>query len=172
MPNSISLHVVKFPDDTVPKGVTSAGVVFGLALADWNEATAATAAQTAAYPGAATQIDVRYWRGNQQLTGKYYVVETLSAIQTAATTAVPNALQTVHVVQFASGLPAPGSGGSGTAYIVQNSLNDSITAATAAQIVTYPNALTAVNKRYWSNAQQLTGQMIVTETVAAVIAAS
>lgn len=172
MPNSISLHVVKFPDDSVPKGVTSAGVVFGLAIADWDSATACTAADTAAYPGAATSISVRYWRKNQQLTGNYLVVETVSAIQTAATTAVPNALQTVHVVQFSTGLPAPLSTGAGTVYIIQNSLTDSITAATAAQIVTYPNALTQINKRYWSNASQGTGTMIVTETVAAVIAAS
>jgi uncharacterized protein (UPF0333 family) len=172
MPNSISLHVVKFPDDTVPKGVTSAGVVFGLPIINWDSATAATAAQIAAYPGAATQISVRYWRKNQQLTGTYLVVEAVSAIQTAATTAVPNALQTVHVVQNADGSAAPGSGGAGTIYIIQNSLTDSITAATTAQIATYPNALTQINKRYWSNASQGTGTMIVTEAVAAVLAAS
>jgi hypothetical protein len=172
---SLSLHVVKLPDDTTPPGVTGAGVVYGLDMRSWESATAASAAQTAAYPGAATVINVIYFVGNQQYTGTYLVVETLATIQTAATLASPNCLQTVHIVQFTSGDAAPGSAGAGTAYIISNSFNTGpygITAATATDIVNYPNALTRLNRTTSNNSQKNSGIMIVTEATAAVIAAS
>jgi hypothetical protein len=131
-------------------------------------ATACSAAQTAAYPGAATLIYAKYFRGNQQLTGTWLVTQTVAALVTAGGQDV----QSVHVLRLANGTNALGSGGAGTVYLIANQYIDSVTAASATDIANYPNALTKIAKRFFSNAQQNVGDMLVTEAVATVIAAS
>lgn len=164
-----TISVLRNADLTIPAGATgSVGIVKPLQNLLIDSVTAASAAQIAQFPGAVSQLEVRYWRGAQQLTGIVLATNTVANILTGSA----GMFQSVHIVQFSTGLPAPLSGSTGTVYLINNQLIDSIIAATSTQIATYPNALTQINKRYWSNSAQFTGTMIVTETVAAVLAAS
>lgn len=135
---------------------------------DIESATAATAAQIAAFPNTVAVISMKYYKGNQQLTGTIYCTQTVAALVTGS----GSYLQSVHVVQLSNGQAAPLSTTTGTIYAINNSRIKRLLAATPAQIVTYPNALTQIQNIYWSNAQQLTGTLIVTEAIATVQAAS
>lgn len=160
-----TINVVKLPNDTAVTSAGSTGVVTGIQNQLIDTVTACSAAESAAYPGAVTKISVRYFRKNQQLTGSYLVTQSVATV-------VGNSggvLQSLHVVQLPGGDTVPGFAGAGTVYGINSSLNESVLAATAAQIVTYPSALSQINRRYFSNSQQNTGTLIVTESVASVI---
>ena len=82
------------------------------------------------------------------------------------------ALQSVHILQYANGTQDPLFASTGTVGGISNLNIDRIYPATAKMIATYPSAITAIKVRYFEMAQQFTGVIIVTEAVAAVIAAS
>jgi len=147
---------------------TAAGIATGIQNLDIDSATACTAAQIASYPNAVTAVDIRYYSNSQQLTGTIFVTQTVAAIVTASS----GYLQSVHLVQLSNGSPAPLSTTTGTLYAIANNQIKTVKAATAAQIVTYPNALTQINKIYYKQAQTLTGTAICTEAVSVVLAAS
>lgn len=169
----ISLHVIKLPNDGQPTGVTSAGIVQGISVGNILNVTAATAAQTAAYPGTATVIISQYWRGQQRLTGTYYVVETVAQVGGLA----GNALQSVHVLRlpYVSGavsLNTPLFASTGNIYLINNSLIDGVETAATALAATYTNVVAQINTRFFNNNQQFASNYLVTETVAAVIGAT
>ncbi len=80
-------------------------------------------------------------------------------------------IQSVNVLKYANDSVPPASSPS-PAIGIQNQLIDAVLPPTAAQLTAYPTAGAAVAVRYFRNAQQFTGQYIVSQTVAAVIAAS
>lgn len=159
-----SLTVIK----DVNGNYTAAGVAMAFSNLYIDSATACTAAQIAAFPNAVNQVNIRYYSNSQQLTGTLYVTTALATIATNS----GGYLQSLHLVQLSNNSPAPLSTTTGTVYLIANNQIRNILAATAKQIVTYPNALTQINKVYYSGNQQLTGTAICTESVATVIAAT
>ncbi len=166
--------VLQYPDLTIP----TAPVQIAIQNMDIDSATAPSAKQLVQFPTAIIQVSSRYFRNNQQLTGTYIIstVGTTTSSSAAALAALVTAgngiLQAVHLVQLTNGSAAAGSGGAGTLYVLNNLQFDELAPATAKQIVTYPNALTQIKKRYYSNAAQFTGAAICTESLATVQAAS
>lgn len=80
---AISTKVLQKPDGTSFAGLADPCPVHLIGTDYIQEVTAASAAQIAATPGAASVITVNYYASNQVQTGSYIVGEAVSALLTA-----------------------------------------------------------------------------------------